>query len=171
MPKGLCQLEILRGILPVLMLFLTSCQYFSKPDLMYVISLHELASKDRSFTQLAKKVWNPQQTRQVDINTFPFLDAKRFYMAEMIPDQNSRNCGLRLHIDKHGRNTLLQTASLKKGEAFAVLVDGFFIGMSHFPKQLDELSFLDLAPLWTVMEAEKIIDFTKKNYLQLNQLY
>ena len=162
------KLNILICMLLALLLISTGCKYFSKPEPSYVISLHELAKDDQAYSQLCRTVWNPQQTRSVRIHSYAFLNAKRFYQAEVMPSDGNNPCGIRLYFDRFGHHTLLQACAQKKGQPFAVLVDGFFIGLSDFPSQLDECSFLDLAPLWSPLEAKQIADSIPENYRLLN---
>ena len=169
MSGTVCNRMIQIGMLFSLLLTNTGCSFFSKNKTMYLISLHELADNDREFTRLSRIVQDPQQNRQVSIHTWPFLDAKRFYQAESLPDGNSSKCGLRLYIDRSGQNNLLQVAAQQQGQPFAVLVDGFLIGVSYFPGNLEDLSSLDLEPLWSAMEVEQISVFTRTNYRYLNQ--
>ncbi len=168
MQSAYSKLNILICILLALQLISTGCKYFSKLESRYVISLHELATDDPAYSQFCRIVCDAQQTRKVRIHLQAFLDAKRFYQAEVIPANGSNYCGIRLYFDRFGNNTLLQACAQKKGQPFAVLIDGFFIGLSNFPNQLDGLSFLDLEPLWSAMEAEQIIDSVAENYRHFN---
>lgn len=162
------KLNILLFMLVALQLISTGCKYFSKLETRYLISLHELANDDMVYSQLSRTVWDPQQIRQVRINAYAFLDARSFYQAVVTSAENSSNCGIRLYFDRFGHNTLLQAAAQKQGQPFAVLIDGFFVGFSDFPNRLDGLSWLELPPLWSAMEAEQIVDYIPKNYRRLN---
>lgn len=168
MQAAYSKLNILLCMLVALQLISNGCKYFSKLESRYVISLHELATDDQAYSQLSRTVWDPQQTRKVRIHLCAFLDAKRFYQAELMPADDRNHCGIRLYFDRFGHNTLLQACAQKKGQPFAVLIDGFFIGLSDFPNQQDGLSFLDLEPLWSAMEAEQIVDSIPENYRRLN---
>ena len=168
MQSAYSKLNILICILLALQLISTGCKYFSKLESRYVISLHELATDDPAYSQFCRTVWDAQQTRKVRIHLQAFLDAKRFYQAEVIPADGSNYCGIRLYFDRFGHNTLLQAAAQKQGQPFAVLIDGFFIGLSDFPNRPDGLSWLDLKPLWSAMEAEQIVDHVPKNHRLIN---
>ncbi len=168
MQAAFSKLNIPIFILLALLLLSSACNYFSQNSPRYLISLHELAPSDQTQTQLSRTVWDPQQIRQVRIKTYPFLEAKRFYQAQIIPAKDSPNCGMRLYIDRFGRNNLLQAAVQKRGQPFAVLIDGFFIGLSYFPNRLDGPLQIELEPLWSALEAEQIVNYIPKNYRRLN---
>ncbi len=168
MPADQRKLKNFLCMLLFLQLLFSGCHSFSKLETKYLISLHELASDDQADSQLSRTVSDIQQTRTVRINTYAFLDAKCFYQAELIPSDDNIKCGLRLYFDRFGHNTLLQAAAQQKGRPFAVLVDGFFIGLSNFPNRFERRSSLDLEPLWSAMEAEQIVHYIPKNYRHFN---
>jgi len=150
------------------LLLLSGCKYFSESTPQYLISLHELLETQDAFaTQQGRVVWDAQLLRQARVKA-PFLSAKYFYQAEIMPSDDERNCGIRLYIDRFGRSNLLQTTAQNRGRQFAVLVDGFFIGLSRFPERLDGAPYLELDPLWNTIEAEQIVNCVNENYRQLN---
>ena len=162
------KLNILICGLLALQLFATGCKHFSKPETRYFISLHELGPDGKTYSRFCRLAWNPQQTRKVHIQSYAFLNAKRIYQAKVISVEGSNQCGIRLYFDRLGRHALLQACTQNKGQPFAVLIDGFFIGFSNFPNQIVKLPFLDLAPLWSAQEAKQIVDSIPENYRRLN---
>ena len=150
------------------LLLLSGCKSFDKNSSKHLLSLHELLENQSLVaSQQGRVVWDAQLLRQARVKP-PFLTAKYFYQAEVIASPDGLNCGIRLYIDRFGRNNFLQAAAQNRGRQFAVLVDGFFIGLSHFPERLDGTSYLELDPLWNATQAEQIVDCVSDNYRQLN---
>lgn len=151
----------------LLLLLLSSCSSY-EPS--YVVGLHCFADRNLDPSRFVQTVWDPLQAQQVQVYANAFLGARRFYAGEVLLASEGRKCGLRLYIDQRGHNVWRQSIGEFRGSEFAVIVDGFYVGRTAFPKDFTVLNYVDLSPLWGRGEAERIVEHVEKNYLKLNRL-
>ena len=152
-----------------LVLLLSACHLLSEPEPMHLLSLHRIADQSLASSRFLRSIQDATQEKQVQIVSQPFLDSRVFYKAETVRADNAALAGLRLYIDRAGKNLLLQTMGTEQGGQFAVIVDGFFIGMSRLPTLADSLEYIELAPLWGATEAENIAQAVSVNYEKVNK--
>ncbi len=147
-------------LLALLPLFLaTSCRTYTPA---FVLSLHEFADPQIS-TRLNKQVRNSNREWQYTIQNFPFMDARDFLGGELYgPDENG--CyGLRIQVDMWSLNRMHHTAGANLGLLFAVVVDGTYVGASHFTPEMRDEDVLVLEPIWNFYDATRILENLEDN--------
>lgn len=153
-----------------LFLIAASCKSYLNINTFYTLSLHEPASDEYGETGLHMLVADTFNNKAVKVNTYPFITSKYIYKAEVLPEANNEGkYAIRIYPDRAGKNVLMQISMQKRGTGFAVLMDGFLQGFSHFPKNVSHLDYIDLEPLWNKNEAEKVAENAKINYTILNR--
>jgi len=155
------------SLLLLLLSIMASCQSYEP---VYVVGLHCFADKNLDPSHFVQVVWDPMQSKQVQVYANAFLGARRFYAGEVLTAPKGEKCGLRLYIDQRGHNVWRQNIGQFRGSEFAVVVDGFYVGRTAFPTDFEVLTQVDLSPLWGRGEAERIAEHIEKNYLKLNHL-
>lgn len=147
----------------------SSCRHDLFYEPVFLISLHEFAPEELHGSQLAYGVRDPLDTQRYMIKRYAFLDARRIARAELLPGRNSRRSGLRIYPDRYGMAELMQLANRHKGDEYAVIVDGFYVGRGRFPPRLPEDGALMLEELWSEPEAERVQEAAGRNYRRLNR--
>ncbi|MBR6470976.1 MAG: hypothetical protein IKS83_04205 [Victivallales bacterium] len=133
----------------------------------FVLSLHEFEDP-KIATRLSKTVQDPTRQFSHTIRRYAFLDARSFLGGEIYgPDENGRY-GLRIAVDQWHHGIMHQTAGANLGLIYAVMMDGMYMGYSHFDKSMRDTEILEIEPLWNLRDAQMILDSIPKNYKHFN---
>ena len=158
MRKTILALSIL-----ALVLFASCVTY--KP--VFVLTLHEFASASVA-TRLSKQVRNANRELQYTIRQSPFLDARCFCGGEVYGPNEDGFYGIRVNVDMWNIGVMHQMAGSNLGMVYAVVVDGTYIGTSHFTTEMRDGDVLVIEPLWNLYDATKIVEHFKDNQAHLN---
>jgi hypothetical protein len=153
-------------LIALLLLILTALACTNRRDeLVFVISLHELVSSGENYdSQLFYPVAPAGEDRIYLVRRFPILDSRFFYRGELLPDPDGVHAGLRLYIDRLGRRIWEQITGHHGGDAIAVVMDGFYVGSTPLPLRMDTQGVCTIKALWSIAEAEKILEHVEPNY-------
>lgn len=153
--------------LPILasLLLLVSCRSY-KPA--FVLSLHEF-NEPQVVTNLSQTVKDPTRQFSHTIKKFPFLNARDFLFGEISGPNAQGRYGLRIQVDRWRLGTMHQTAGMNLGLVYAVIVDGMYVGYSHFNKAMRDTGVLEIDPIWSLRDAQMILDSMPKNYKHFNK--
>jgi hypothetical protein len=143
---------------------LSSCQTYTPA---FVLSLHEFADPGVS-TRLSKQVRNTSREWQYTIKNFPFLDARNFLDGEVYGPDEEGFYGLKIVVSRWSLGNMHHTAGSNLGLVFAVVVDGTYIGTSHFTAEMRDQDILVIEPLWNLYDATKIAENIAANQKHLN---
>lgn len=132
----------------------TSCASYTPA---FVLSLHEFADQNLS-TRLSKQVRNANREWQYTIKNFSYLDARSFLEAEAYGPDEEGLYGLRIRVDKWSLPQMHHTAGSNLGLVFAVVLDGTYIGTSHFTPEMRDSDLLVIEPLFSHYDALKIVE-------------
>lgn len=146
-------------------MLLASCNTY-KP--VFVLSLHEFANPQVN-TSLSKQVRNSNRELQYTIKNFPFLSARSFLDAEPYGPDEDGFYGLRIKVDIWNLGAMRHTAGSNLGLVYAVVVDGTYVGTSHFTPQMRDGDILVIEPLWNEYEATKIAEHVRLNRERLGK--
>lgn len=128
----------------------------------FVLSLHEFS--DPSIGEgLSKSVRNTSRDLRYTIDTVAFLDARCFLGGEVYGPDEKGKYGLRIGIDMWYLGIMHHTAGSNLGLPYAVVVDGTYIGVSHFTSEMRDQDILVIEPLWNLYDATKIAENIKSN--------
>ena len=152
--------------LPLLaaVLLLASCKSYQPA---FVLSLHEF-EEPQLVTNLSKTVRDPTRQFSHTIRKFSFLDARNFLFGELYGPNEQGRYGLRIQVDRWYLGAMHQTAGANLGLVYAVVVDGMYVGYSHFNKTMRDTDVLEIEPLWSLRDAQLILDSLPKNYKHFN---
>ena len=142
------------------LLLLGSCNTYQP---VFVLSLHEFAEPQIA-TRLSKNVQDPTRQFSHTIQNFPFLDSRSFLFGELYGPNEQGRYGLRIQVDRWHQGTMHQEAGANLGLVYAVVMDGMYVGYSHFNKTMRDTEILEIDPLWNLRDAQMILDSIPKNY-------
>lgn len=148
----------------LMLLLLSSCVTYQP---VFVLTLHEFADPNVA-TRLSKQVRNSSREWQYTIKQSPFLDARGFVDGEVYGPNEEGFYGIRVEVDMWSRGVLNHMAGSNLGTVFAVVVDGTYIGTSHFTTEMRDGKDLIIEPLWNLYDATRIVEHLKDNQKQLN---
>ena len=134
----------------------------------FVVSLHEF-SDQRLKTNLNEQVRDTQFSNPRTIKRFPFLHSRAFCAGEMYGPAKNGKYGLKLQIDRWYAGAMSQVAGDYLGCPYAVSVDGLYVGMSHFTREMRDRGICEIEPIFSKNEAQKIIEYLEKNYEHFNK--
>ena len=146
------------------LLLLASCQSYQPA---FVLSLHEF-EEPQVVTNLTRTVRDPTRQFSHTIRKLSFLDARNFLFGELYGPNDQGRYGLRIQVERWHLATMNQTAGTNLGMVYAVLVDGMYVGYSHFNKSLRDTNVLEIEPIWSLRDAQMILDSIPKNYKHFN---
>ena len=146
------------------LVLLVSCQSYQPA---FVLSLHEF-EEPQLVTNLSKTVRDPTRQFSHTIRNLSFLDARTFLYGELVGPNEQGRYGLRIHFDRWYLGAMHQAAGSNLGMVYAVVVDGMYVGYSHFNKAMRDTDVLEIAPLWSLRDAQLILDALPKNYKHFN---
>lgn len=145
-------------------LLLASCATYQPA---FVLSLHEFDDPQLA-TRLNKQVRNSSREWQYTIKKTPFLEASSFLAGEVYGPNDEGLYGLRLQIDLWHKGLMREMATANLGNVYAVVVDGTYIGTSHFSAEMRNSELLVIDPLWNLYDATKIVENLKDNQSHFN---
>ncbi|MBR4125111.1 MAG: hypothetical protein IKR13_02815 [Victivallales bacterium] len=160
MKKNLYSLVFVLGLL-----LLASCQTYEPA---FVLSLHEF-EEPQVVTNLSRKVHDPTREFSHTIRKLSFMDARNLLFGELYGPNEQGRYGLRIQVDKWYVGAMHQTAGANLGMIYAVIVDGMYVGYSHFNKTMRDTSVLEIEPLWNLRDAQMILESIPKNYEHFNK--
>lgn len=149
------------------MVFLSGCGVKYTP--VFQISLHQYAGEELTDSRIKAVVRDPLTEQQRAIYRNNFLDARRIVKGELKQDAETGRYGIVITVDKYAVSTLLHLTGETPGDPFAVTIDGFYVGSGRFPKRTTGTNTLELPPIWSRVEAEKIVEYIDKNYKHYNK--
>ncbi|GEM_PF-3754320 len=152
--------------LALLVFFSTSCQSSSYVP-AFVLSLHEFSSPTVG-EGLTKGVRNSSRDLRYTIDTVAFLDARCFLDGEVYGPNEEGKYGLRISVEMWYLALMHHTAGSNLGVPYAVVVDGTYIGFSHFSPEMRDQDILIIEPLWNLYDATKIAENIKSNHDHFN---
>ncbi len=155
------RLGFLAGCL--LLLFLPACNSFKGP--VFYLSFHPIPAMveimDRApYINVESADGEVSQV----IGKYPLFDSARIIKAEVVPDEATGKCGLKLYLDRVGVAAWHELTVYHRAEPVAAVMDGFYLGIVSFASQADEPGILTTNPLWTAYEAQKIVEHVESNY-------
>lgn len=151
-------------ILALGLLLLASCKSYEP---VFVLSLHEFEESQMA-TKLSRTVRDPTRQFSHTIRRLSFLDARNFLFGEIYGPNEEGRYGLRIQVDRWYLGAMHQTAGSNLGLIYAVVVDGMYVGYSHFNKSMRDTDILEIDPLWSLRDAQLLLDSLPKNYQHFN---
>ena len=133
----------------------------------FVVSLHEF-SDPRIKTNLNHTVRDSNFVNPRTVKRVPFLHSRGFTGGEMYGPEKNGKYGLRLQVDRWGTDSMRQAAGEYLGCAYAVSIDGLYVGASHFNRSMRDTNICEIEPVFSKNEAEKILKHLEKNYNHFN---
>jgi len=128
------------------------------------ISLHLYADIELEGSQGKMIIRDPQTEQTRAVRKIPFLTSHFILKAESKFDEKTGKYGLVLHLDKFAKRVLLHLEGQAPSDPFAIIIDGFFVGTGFLPKRTDDIMELELPPLWTKGQAERLVKHAELNY-------
>ena len=152
------------GILGAMLALMASCKSFQPA---FVLSLHEFEEPEM-VTNLSKTVRDPTRQFTHTVRKYSFLNAKNFLGGELTGPNESGRYGLRIHVDRWYLGAMHQLSGANLGLVYAVVVDGIYVGYSHYNRSMRDSEFLEIEPLWSLRDAQMILDNLRPNYEHYN---
>ena len=136
---------------------------------VFFMTFHQLAGPSDSYDGgMVIVARSADGKEEKTLRRIPLLSSAYIYKAEMEPSRDGRHFGLRLFLDNHAGGIWHELSIYHKGEELAVIVDGFYAGMTVVPPRPGEEGVLVVDPIWNRREAELIAEHAKINYRVYN---
>lgn len=152
-------------IFGALLFLLASCQSY-RP--VFVLSLHEFEEPEM-VTNLSKTVRDPTRQFSHTIRRNSFLNAKNFLGGEVTGPNAQGRYGVRIQVDRWYLGAMRQLAGANLGLVYAVVVDGIYVGYSHYNRSMRDSAILEIEPLWNLRDAQMIVENLRPNYEHYNK--